>query len=495
MTGLTEAVAMGDWRRFPRELELVRAVVAEDLQQVAGEYLVDHNLTTGWFVPEGGGAAVTIVGDQPRPCFYRRPFAERVSSRELPGGARLAVLTNPHAPTVTIAGTLRAGPALARDGRFSVPGLTASMLARGTAEHDRLGLARELENHGLQLMVQASASTPITVSFSAQGLAEELPLLSALLIEVLSRPTFPQEELDKLRKQVLGSLVREREETFARAFAALTRRLYPAGHPYHRRPIEVREDEVSNLTRADLESFHSKIYGPATLLLAVVGDVETERVATLFEKQLAGWRAAGAVELETPEAEELEPSEARIQIDDRPNLEVFLGHRGSLRRGDDDYPAAIVANSCLGQSTLTSRLGLEVRDREGLTYGIYSRFFGTLGLPGPWATFFGVSAENLDRAVTLSRSVISDYVAAGPLDQELADEKLALAGAYRVGLATNAGAARELVTALTAGENVARLDDFPEHLLTVEREGVMAAIERHLHPDRLVLAVAGDLEG
>jgi zinc protease len=54
MTGLTEAVAMGDWRRFPRELSLVEAVSAEDLQRVVGAYLHEQNLTVGWFVPEAG---------------------------------------------------------------------------------------------------------------------------------------------------------------------------------------------------------------------------------------------------------------------------------------------------------------------------------------------------------------------------------------------------------------------------------------------------------
>ena len=128
-----------------------------------------------------------------------QPFSERVDSHHLVGGGRLVALANPHAPTVTIAGTLRAGPALVADGRFVVAGLTAAMLDRGTADHGRLELARELEDHGLQLAVRASGGAPTIVSFSAQGLAEELPRLADLLIEVLRRPTFPSEELDKLR--------------------------------------------------------------------------------------------------------------------------------------------------------------------------------------------------------------------------------------------------------------------------------------------------------
>ena len=179
---------------------------------------------------------------------------------------------------------------------------------------------------------------------------------------------------------------------------------------------------------------------------------------------------------------------------DRPNLDVFLGHRGSVLRGEDDFAASMIANACLGQSTLTSRLGVAVRDEAGLTYGIYSRFFGTMHIAGPWATYLSVSPESLEQAVELCRGVIAGYVAEGPAERELADERSAQAGAYRVGLATNAGVARELVTVLTAGQSVDRLDRYPEQLLAVSRDEVLAAIRRHFDPQRLVLTVAGSIE-
>ena len=233
LSALTESVAMGDWRRFVRELELVSGITGDDLSRVAGSYLTDQRLTTGWFVPEGPGGDARPEPPRPRPCYLRAPFAERVSVHDDPSGARIAVLANPYAPTVTVAGTLQAGLACAADRRWSVPGLTAAMLDRGTEHYDRMGLARELEDHGLQLTVSASGSAPTTVSFSAQGLAEELPRIVRLLAEVLERPAFPSDELEKLRERVLGGLVREREETHALAYAALTRRLYPEGHPLH----------------------------------------------------------------------------------------------------------------------------------------------------------------------------------------------------------------------------------------------------------------------
>ena len=494
LSGLTEAIALGDWRRFVRELELVEAVDAGDLERVAAAHLTDRRLTVGWFIPEGGrGAAGPPAPPRPRPCYLHAPFVERVVERELPGGARLAVLANPHAPTATVLGTLRAGAACAGDGRFTVPGLTAAMLDRGTASYSRLALASELEDHGLHLAIRSSPTAPASVTVSAAGLAEELPRLVGLLEEVLRRPVFPSEELERLRQRVRSALVRELDDTSAQAFAALTRRLYPASHPLYRRPVEERLAELDRLTAAELEAFHARVYGPASLVLAVVGAVDAELVHRLLGEALEGWSGGLAAAPSWAEPDDPEPAEDLVAMAERPNLDVVLGHPGRLRRTDPDLAAALLANSCLGQSTLTSRLGAAVRDREGLTYGVYSRFLGTRDLPGPWAVFLGVAPENLRRAVALCRQVIEDYVAEGPTESELADERQALAGSYRVGLATNSGVARELAAALAHGGGVAWLDEHPERLLATSRGEVHDAVRRHLRPGALVLAAAGTL--
>ncbi len=493
MGGLTEAVAMGDWRRFPRELEAVSGVGGDDVRRVAETYLGDRNLTVGWFVPEGGGGAASVLQPEPRPCYLHRPFADRVDLRDLPGGARLAVLANPHAPTVTIAGTVGAGLTAATDGRFTVPSVTAAMLDRGTTGHSRLALARELEDHGLHLGVRAMGNAPTVVSFSAQGLAEELDRLAALLIEVLRFPVFPADELDRFRLKILGQLRREREDTSAQAYSGLSRRLYPVGHPLHKRPIEVRESELEGVTRDDLEDFHLATYGTASLVLAVVGDVDPDAVAAKLSHGLESWTGGPPP---TPEYQALVDDghgATRIHLSDRPNLDFFLGLGGRLLRGEADFAAAGLSNSCLGQSALTSRLGVAVRDDAGLSYSVYSRFFGTLGLPGPWAISCSVAAGNLDRAVELCREVVAEYVAEGPEETELEDERQARAGAYQVGLATNAGIASELVTTLTAGEDVSRLDEYPRQLLATTREEVVEATRKHIRPDELTLAVAGTL--
>lgn len=425
----------------------------------------------------------------------RVPFAEKVALHVFDEGGRLAVATNGHAPTVTIAGMLQGGPAMVTDGRFAVPSLTAMMLERGTEEFSRMALARELEDHGLHLDVRTSSSAPASVSFSVQGLAEELPRMAAILVSVLTRPVFPDDELEKVKERILGVLQHERQDTSARAFGQLTRMIFPFGHPHRRREIAIREDEVRAITREDLELFHAQRYGGHSLVCAVVGDVESSDVQAVLSEVLFGWGAEAAPVPALPEIPVGTPSRVETEIPDRPNLDVFIGHAGHLGFGDRDYSAAMLANSCLGQSTLTSRLGVAVRDEAGLTYGINSGFMGTLQIPGPWVISLGVAPHNLETALSLCREVVEDFLATGPSPDELNDEQQAWAGGYQVGLATNVGVAMELVKTLLARQDISRMDRFPAELLEVTRDEVIEALRRHIDPGRLATSVAGTLEG
>ena len=179
---------------------------------------------------------------------------------------------------------------------------------------------------------------------------------------------------------------------------------------------------------------------------------------------------------------------------DKPNLDVVLGHPGGLRRRDDDFLAALLGNAVLGHSTLSSRLGQRLRDREGLTYGVISRFFGASLVDGPWAATFSVAPANLDRAVGVGAR--GDRAAAsrtGPTTPSWPTSGPAMAGSYRVSLATPAGVARELARLARHGLPVSELDPLPEAILEVPTDAVAEAVRRHIAPADLAVAIAGEL--
>ncbi|NCO69761.1 MAG: insulinase family protein, partial [Acidobacteria bacterium] len=138
------------------------------------------------------------------------------------------------------------------------------------------------------------------------------------------------------------------------------------------------------------------------------------------ERAMGGWVTGPApiVDVARRQPADVKPHGVRIALEDKPNVDVVLGHPGALRRRDGDYLAAALGNSVLGQSTLSSRLGQRLRDQEGLTYGVISRFFGASLIDGPWATSLSVAAINLERAVTIVREEIARLVAEGPRDDE-----------------------------------------------------------------------------
>ena len=106
----------------------------------------------------------------------------------------------------------------------------------------------------------------------------------------------------------------------------------------------------------------------------------------------------------------------------------------------------------------------------------------------------GVSAENLDAALRLSREVVDTYLREGPSESELDDERHAWAGSFRVALATNSGTARQILRYLIEGRPMEDLDRLPEAILSCRRGECIEAMRRHIRPKDLVIAVAGTLE-
>ena len=498
---LTEAISAADWRFYLDYPERVRAVTSDEVQKVAAGTFVDDAVSVGYFIPrDGGGGAGTIgrpgaAAVAPRPCHFRPGIAERVVEAGLPGGGRLLLLPRHTNTTVHLHGSLLAGHGLVAPEAWTAAALVPDMLERGTARHSRIALARVIEDRGIELDVSGDGFNPLEVFCSGRCLARHMPLTLDLLAEMLTRPSFPAEELDKLRTLRLGELAQAQEDTFHRAFEAFARLLYPAGHPYHRRPLAERRAGLEGACRDDLVAVHGRLYGPASLVVALVGEFEPAAVIRRLER---AWQPGfpGAVEMPFVARrgpDDVVAAEAREVVPDKPNLDVLLGHPGGLRRGDDDFFAAALGNAVLGQSTLSSRLGMRLRDREGLTYGVIARFFGASLLDGPWAATFSVAPANLERAVAAAREEIERFVAEGPSEAELADERAAMAGSYRVGLATPGGQARELVRLARHALPVAEIDRIPERILATGRAEVAAAVRRHIAPHRLCLAVAGSL--
>jgi zinc protease len=424
------------------------------------------------------------------PARRRAPFAEAIATRRLPNGAEFYVLENRFNPTLALSGSLDAGHLFAPPDRRVVAPVTAGELAKGTSRHTKLQIAEILESRAASLSFVCDSSEPVGLDIGGSALSRDADVVLDLLAEILREPVFPSEELEKEKKRLVGAIRQQEDQTAARAYEAAMRRIYPKGHPFHRRTADERVATVESLAREDLRKHYESRFGAATLRLVLVGDVDPGRALDGLEARFGSWGAGRAREIPPAAVPPPAPGEAIVAMPDKASADVVLAEPSTLTRTDPEFVACVLGNSALGQSSLTSRLGVRVRDTEGLTYGIHSSFSAT-HLPGPFVVSLTVRPDSRDAAVAATLSEIERFVSKGMTEKELTDEKSSRIGKFKVDLGSNAGIASAIDSTVFYGLGLAYLDRYPALVESVTLEQANAAFARRVAPDRFTVVSAG----
>ncbi len=548
-SSLGEAVASANWKWFVDYVDQMKAVTAADVKRVAATYFVPDHATVGWFVPAtetsrggatkataarpgiaaaeaesrhgadpregapavasgatvaaaaGGGASTRAAANvaEGRPgrsapgarATERRSFAERTVHRVLPNGIVLDVVENHAVPTVALQGVVLAGRMTAPAGQPAVPELTAMMLTRGTKHADKRTIAARLDRVGADLSIDA---TPVHVTVAGAGLARDLPLLTATLADELLAPAFPDSELAKAKTAMRTEVLQAYDDTRQRAVDRATQLAFPPGHPFRAATKDEMLASIGHATAADLRAFHRARYAGAAMYFAIVGDVDPAAVADQFAQALAAVPRGAAPTYAAPPATATPAASELITVPGKANLDLVYAQPSGLKRLDPDYDAAVLANAVLGQSALTARLGKRIRDTEGLSYSLGSRFVLSDAVDGVWLTDIKLAPQNLAKAMRSAHEVMVDYFANGPTAQEIASQQSFFAGNYQVQLGSNTGVATALVTAEKFGFGPSYLDEYPARMRAVTRDQVIAAMRAHMHLATLNTIVAGSVD-
>jgi zinc protease len=524
---LSEAEAVADWRFYNTYARNVSRVTTEDVRRVAATYFDEDTRTVGHFIPKAGGgggsngkadgegedsngsgarsSGARSMKAAPTPHgrrFHHDPqtkargggagLAARVTRAELETGAVLLVLENPARPTVAVRASLRAGSYFEPKGKPGLAGLTAEMLKRGTLRRGKLELAGALEQVGADIEFDADA---FAVQVSARSLAQDFPALVATLAEMLREPSFPADELEKLKQQTIAAIREQQADTSWRAYERLTQTVFDVENPFYTHAGERLIESIGSVTLDDVRGFYEKFYGGRSLILSVVGDVRAPEAVRVLREALEGFDGPESVDVSVRDpATPLGARREFVIVRDKASVDVLLGTAAPLRRDAADYYAALLANRALGESTLSSRLGLQVRDAEGLTYGIASRFRAPSLAAGPWYIAVSVNPGNVERAIDSALGVLREYVEQGIRPDELEDEKSSAIGSFKVSLSTNAGLAAALWNAEFYRLGLDYVERYPELVRAVTVEEVNAAIRKYFRPDQLTVVVAGDIE-
>lgn len=413
--------------------------------------------------------------------------------RDNVGGIDLVVLKTGVKEVITLRGSLAAGDSLSPDNNPALADLTGGMLDKGTTTRDKFAISQLLGSVGANI---SFSTGPSALNINAKCLRADLPLVIGLIAEQLRTPAFSPEEFAKLKKQFAGNYRRQLDDTDFRSSDSFTRAIYPIGHP-NRQPASAEIlASAEKATLDEVKAFHAKYYGPATLRLVLVGDIDAAAAKAEVAKVFAGW--SGGVRSPTPAPAKPGAVDAardqNVFMSEKTNISIIWGQSTGLRYADTDALALRVGTAALG-SGFTGRLMANVRDKEGLTYGIGSYVGGDTYVDGDWRISGNFSPELLEKGLASTKRQLTAWYSEGITEDELARKKTGLAGTYKVGLATTAGMAGTILATLNRDLELAFVDQYPARVAALTKEQVNGAIKKHLDPEKMVLIKAGTVPG
>ncbi len=502
-------LTVGDYRFTDRYLEAVQKVSAADVQRVAQTYLTPAKRTVGFFEPTklDGKASTGSVGagktsesfnagppvDPAEVAKYLPPIdsSTTATAQALPEQIRLAngmqvlLLRDPSTPTVTLSGYMRAGTEFDSEATAGLASLTAENVMNGTKTRDALQLAKALEERGASLSFNTSREG---VNVDGTSLAEDLPILIQTFADVVQNATFPTDKLELTRQQALTALKVQMDTPSRVAIRTFQQTVYPENHPFHAFPTE---ESLKRITREDAVDFYQKHYRPDTTILSLVGDFDPKSVRGLLETQLSSWQDSGKPPVANYPQVPLPPKRVQLNpvLPGKTQAITLLGFRG-IDRKDPRYYAALVLNQIVGGDTLSSRLGTEIRDRQGLTYGIYSYFQAGLHA-GPFLIQMQTAPDDAQQAIASTIALLQEIQKKGLTSSEVAAAKRSITSEYPVGLADPNNLAQTILNNELYGLGADELRNFVNQIEAVTVEQVNQAAKELLHPDNLVVVTAG----
>ena len=430
---------------------------------------------------------VTAVRPQPAaPRVYRFPrFTEEV----LPSGLRLIVAAVDKLPIATILAVVDAGSTIDPPGKEGLAALTADALLEGTAELEGAQLTERFEQLGTAVESGAdwdSAFIKLTV------LAERLDDAAALLGEAISRPVFPEREIERLKAERLAEILQLETEPRGLADEKFAEFLYTAESRYAK-PDAGNAESVTGLSQADVDTFFRSQYSAGSTTVIVAGATTAAAARAFVEKAFGSWptgvgsnRALIASPRTTVRKVNI------VNKPDAPQSELRVGHVG-LPRKHPDFFSTLVMNAVLG-GLFGSRINLNLREVHGYTYGASSYYDWRRG-PGPFVVSTAVQSDVTAPALREIFSEIERIRLEKITEEELSLARDYLDGVFPIRYETTTAIASALANMVIYGLGADYYDTYRTCVRKVTVDDVLHAAKRHLHPERLQTLIVGDAAG
>jgi predicted Zn-dependent peptidase len=436
--------------------------------------------------PQKSSKGLVIKGKAPISKEALKVTLPKAYETKLSNGLQVIVLEQHKLPTFTMQMVVLSGGLSDPADQRGAALYTASLLSEGTRTRDSRQIAEQAESLGATLNAGSGLST-ITSNITASGLTENFDQIMELFADLILNPSFPADELNKLKTRAIAQLRSQRAQASFLANEMFAKVMY-GSHPASK--VALTPEEIRNLRRETLQKFHATNYKPNNAIFAIVGDVKPAEIVAKLEKAFGSWQRGDVPATDIPKANET--GSAKIYVINRvPSVQtnLILGNL-SVERSDPDYFALDVMNQVVGGGA-SARLFLNLREDKGYTYGAYTgvsafKYRGTFRANTEVRT--EVTKGSMDELMHELKRIRDEKVEQEEFDRA----KRTIIGSFALQLESPNALLNNIITQKIYGLPADYWDTYPQRIAAITQDDVQRVARKYLDLSRLQIVAVGD---
>lgn len=406
---------------------------------------------------------------------------QEVTSPKL--GIKALLVESVSVPMVNIQVAFRTGSAFDPEDKGGVSYLTSALFDEGAADKNSTEFTDAIDSIGALYSVNSSM---LNTTFSMRTLSTQTEQAFKLLGESITKPRFDDEAFLRMKAVVLSSIKSTKQNPGNIASLLLKENLY-VNHPYGR-PLKGTEENVKSLKVNDVKSFYAQNFNLKNMVVSVVGDITKEELLKYLDSTFMELSAGTTRNKIKTLATNVKPSVIK-QAMPVPQSAIYLAHAG-INREDPDYYAAYAMNYILGGGGFNSRLMGEIREKRGLTYGVYS-YFEPLPLRGAFIVSVNTKNEDVEKTINLIKNEMKRMKLESVTDVEYEGAMSYLKGSFPLRLDSSSKVIGYLTTMQMENLGLDYLDKWASRIGAVTKADMQRTAKRLLRENEMIAVIVG----
>lgn len=506
----------------------VKSVTREDIQRVMKKYFNPEQVTIAYLYPKGPVKEVKTTEENEeenkddklelyQDKFYFKPeeelielisqveeeefkdilrpipIAPLVKTAKLKNGITVYTIENRLTPSIYIGGVIQPGYIEEAVGnqKPGIVDLLSDVINRGPKNMTYDEFIDKASFVPFQFSVQGNYRR---IYFQGYCLKENLDEMMKTGLDILKSPRFDEKEIEELRDRHLIQAKNRYKRTGVKAFYYMFDKIF-RDHPYSQ--YLSTEESLNNISKEDLINLWNKYFHPKLMSIVILGDYSHQEMMKLAEKYFSDFNAKKPVPAYKvmPKVKPLEDKEIKVFTEkDYTQCTINIGFSPFNDISADEEDAVNVLNYILASSALTSRIGVNLRDKQGLIYGIKSELWSTTDGIGYWKFNTKTAPQNVEKVIKGIFSEIRNLIDNGITDEELKTAKVRLLSLLPLYVETPDDIASRVFELIQDGKPLDYFDKKADRILKVTKDDVVRLAKKYFTLDRFIIVIDGPIE-